>query len=93
MNKKNIYDKESMLKDISERKKLIEEYKAKGYLNREDAIKKIIELRSSDPDVSKVTTERLIVSSIPFDKATDEAIATELQMQIDILSLKISKCN
>jgi len=91
MNSKTNYDRASMLKDISERKQLIDEYRSIGYLNREKAIRKIQELRLTDSDVSAATSIRLATSRTPFAQATDEAIAAELQMQIDILSAKVGK--
>lgn len=93
MNSKTNYDRASMLKDISERKQLIDEYRSTGYLNRETAIRKIQELRLTDSDVSAATSIRLATSRTPFAQATDEAIAAELQMQIDILSMKMTKLN
>lgn len=91
MNLKAKYDKASLIKDISERKQLIDEYRLTGYLNREKAISKIQELRITDPDVCVATNFRLAASRTPFDQATNEAIAAELQMQIDILSAKSAK--
>ena len=91
MNSKANYDKASMIKDFSERKQLINEYRLTGYLNREIAISKIQELRITDPDVSIATNIRLASGRTPFDQATDEALASELQMQIDILSAKVAK--
>lgn len=93
MNSKTNYDRASMLKDISERKQLIDEYRSTGYLNREKSIRKIQELRLTDSDVSAATSIRLATSRTPFAQATDEAIAAELQMQIDILSMKMTKLN
>ncbi len=88
---RQIYDKTSILKDISDREQIILEYRRTGLLDRDKAIEKIKELRQTDAAVAVVTTERLAVSAIPFDKASDQAIVAELQMQVDILSAKLAR--
>ena len=45
---KDIFDKESMIKDIAERENIICNYQKYGLLDRENAIKKIQELRRGD---------------------------------------------
>lgn len=82
------YDEVSLSKDMAERERIIKLYKNTGYLDREDAIKKIKELRVTDGDVATVTAIKLAQNSVPFEHATNEALIMELQMQVDILAGK-----
>ena len=90
-NLKKGYDCASILKDILERKQIIDNYHLTGYLDRDQAIKKIVELRQADAEVAAVTSARLVVSSMPFSSVSNQGIIAELQMQIDILSAKSMK--
>lgn len=85
---KETYDRASMLKDISNREQMINNFRRTGYLDRDKAIQKIQELRLSDTDVAAATTARLAISSIPFSQVSDQGIIAELQMQLEILSAK-----
>lgn len=86
---KDIFDIESLPKDIVERENIIQNYRATGYFDRNDAIKKIQELRINDGDVAAVTTVKLATSSIPFSQSTNDQIVAELAMQRDILQAKL----
>ena len=88
---REIYDRGSILKNISEREQMIRIYKATGQLDRNRAIEKIRELRLTDTEIAAETSARLAVSATPFDKASDQAIVAELQMQVDILSAKLTR--
>lgn len=88
---KDILDKESMIKDITERENIICNYQRYGLLDRENAIKKIQELRISDEDIAATTAVNLSVSSIPFSRSTNDQIVGELAMQRDILQAKLIK--
>ncbi len=88
---KETYDRASMLKDISDREQMINNFRRTGYLDRDKAIQKIQELRLSDTDVAAATTERLAISSTPFSQVSDQGIIAELQMQLEILSAKTLK--
>lgn len=85
----NELDKISLMKDIDDRNKIIEQYKQFGILNREDAINKIRELRMKDKDILQVTSASLKISSIPFSQSTNDQIVGELIMQNDILLAKL----
>ena len=85
---KEQYDKSSILKDINERKQIIQDYQLTGHLDRDNAVKKIQALRLSDIDVAKATTARLTIRSTPFSQISDQGIVAELQMQIMILTTK-----
>ena len=47
-------NKESLIKDIVEREKIISDYKKYGILDRDKAINKIQELRIKDKEVEKL---------------------------------------
>ena len=85
---KEAYDRASLLNDISERETLLQDYQKTGRLDRDKAVRKIQELRLTDSDVAQATAVMLAKSHTPFEQATDQAIANELQMQLQILSAK-----
>ena len=86
-----LYDISSIVKDIEERKQVILRYQLTGYLDRDDAIRKIQALRLTDTDIAVATAASLAVSSTPFDKVPDQGIISELQMQTDILTAKLAQ--
>ncbi len=88
---KDIFDKESLIKGITERKNIICKYQETGFLDQNDAIKKIQELRINDEDVAAVTFLKLATSSVPFTQSTNDQIVGELAMQRDILQAKLIK--
>lgn len=88
---KDEFDKVSLERDIAERDHIIQLFQSTGFLNRDDAINKIINLRINDEDVTKVTAANLLVNSTPFSTATDSQIVGELIMQRDILLAKLTK--
>ncbi len=79
----------SLMKDISERERIIETYRKTGQLDRDEAILKIQELRRTDLEVATVTSARLIVSSTPFSQCSNAQIIEELNMQREILEQKL----
>lgn len=83
-------DRDSLIKDIAERGKIISDYKNYGNLDRDKAINKILDLRTKDKDVRKITTANLAISSIPFCMSSDEQIVAELEWQKKILETKLS---
>lgn len=82
-------NKESLIKDIAEREKIISDYKKHGILDRDKAINKIQELRIKDKEVEKITIAKLATFSIPFSMSSDEQIVAELDMQKTILEAKL----
>ncbi|MCI8742492.1 MAG: hypothetical protein HFG63_07655 [Lachnospiraceae bacterium] len=88
---KDAFDKASLIKDIDERDNIILNYQRYGLLDRNDAIKKIQELRISDEDIAVATSVNLSVSSIPFSQSTNDQIVGELAMQRNILQAKLIK--
>ena len=73
------------------REKIISDYKIYGILDRDNAIKKIQELRIKDRDIAAATAVNLSVSSTPFSQSTNDQIINELTMQMDILTAKLIK--
>lgn len=88
---KDSYDRASALKDIAEREQIIRTFQLTGCIDRDKAIEKIKELRLNDAEVAAVTTVRLAVSSTPFSVVSDQGIVAELQMQVEILSAKLTE--
>ena len=89
---KDILEKESIIKDIAERENIICNYQRYGLLDRDNAIKKIQELRRNDENVAAITTSvQLATSSVPFNQSTNDQIVGELIMQRDILQAKLIK--
>lgn len=82
-------NKDSLIKDIAEREKIISDYKKYGILDRDKAIKKIQELRIKDKEVEKIIIAKLATFSIPFSMSSDEQIVAELDMQKEILKAKL----
>lgn len=83
-------DKDSLIKDMAEREKIISDYKIYGKLNRYDAINKILNLRAKDKDIREITTAELAKSSTPFSISSDRQIVAELEWQKEILETKLS---
>jgi len=79
------FDKASLIKEIHERDIII--------CNRDDAIRKIQELRKGDKDIATATVVNLSVSSTPFSQSTNDQIVRELAMQRNILQAKLIKKN
>lgn len=85
-----MYDAVSLARDIKERKEIIDTFCRYGYLDRDNAIKKLLELRGKDSEVMTITSAKLVVSSIPFEQASNHDIVAELEMQMGILSGKLA---
>lgn len=88
---KESFDIASLIKDIAERNEIILNYQKYGILDRCDAIQKIKNLRTKDSDIAKVTVEKLVISSTPFEKSTNEQLVDELAMQRDMLLAKLGE--
>ena len=84
-------DTESLIKDIKERDDIIQNYRITRSLDRDNAIKKIMELRSRDIDIYRITVAGLAISSTPFNIATNEQIIRDLETQKNILEAKLIK--
>lgn len=88
---KDEFDKVSLIKDIREIDSITINYQKYGSLDRNEAIRKIQELRITDKDILAATIARLAVSSTPFCQSTNDQIVGELLMQRNILQAKLIK--
>ena len=86
---KNMYDAVSLARDIKERKNIIDTFFRYGYLDRDNAIKKILELRKSDVEVAAIADAQQINGSIPIVCASDQQLVLELNNQLEILNAKL----
>ena len=76
---------------IKERRDIVDKYRDYRVLDRDDAINKIRSLRLTDSKVREMTEIALLVKPTPFEKASNEQIVSELQMQITILMAELSE--
>lgn len=86
---KKAYDIDSIRKDIQERQQMINNYMNTRHLDRNKAISKIIELRTTNMEVLTVTLANQ--TSIPLSNAPDEMLLNDLQMQINMLNAELLK--
>ena len=86
---KKAYDIDSIRKDIQERQQMINEYKMTRRLDRDKAISKIMELRTTNMEVLTVTLANQ--TSIPLSNAPDEMLLNDLQIQINMLTAELLK--
>ena len=86
---KKAYDIDSIRKDIQERQQMINEYLMTRRLDRDKAISKIMELRTTNMEVLTVTLANQ--TSIPLSNAPDEMLLNDLQMQINMLTAELLK--
>lgn len=86
---KKTYEISHLKSEINEREKIINAYRSSGYLDREKAIEKILQLRQTDEKILTVTSLELAQQSIPFSQASNESIISELQMQLEILHIEL----
>jgi len=86
---KKAYDIDSIRKDIDERQQMINDYMNTRHLDRDKAISKIMELRTTNMEVLTVTLANQ--TSIPLSNAPDEMLLNDLQMQINMLNAELLK--
>ena len=84
---KKAYDIDSIKKDIQERHQMINAYQMTRRLDRDKAISKIMELRTTNMEVLTVTLANQ--TSIPLSNAPDEMLLNDLQMQINMLNAEL----
>lgn len=89
---KDTVDATSIQKGIEERETIIDRFNRLGILDRDDAIRKILELRYTDGEVLAITAGNMIAGgSTSFSACPDSKLVGELQMQVDILKAKLIK--
>lgn len=84
-----MYDAVSLARDIKERQDIIDTFNRYGYLDRDNAIRIILELRKSDLEVAVVANAQQINGSIPIVCASDQQLVFELNNQLKILNAKL----
>ena len=68
----------SLLKDIRDIDDMLNLYCWNGLINREKAISKIRELRTTNKDIGNAAAATLPFNYIPFSEASDDQLAGEL---------------
>ena len=87
---KDILDKQKLQQDIDERNAIIAQYYETGYLDRDNTIQKIRELRLTNEKVAKITIPTVSVNAVPLACLTNARLIDELNMQISILKAEIA---
>ena len=89
---KKEYEIQLVEKDISEREKIIRDFTNYGYLDRNDAINKIISLQMTDFEMTLATRAKQIESGTANLYLADEKLIIDnIQFQLDFLELKLAK--
>ena len=88
------FEIEQAMKDIRERKELIQQFWQTGLLDRDKTIQKIVELRVSDQTVMTLEHLQMSASSaprIPLERATDAELVEQLKVQVAALEAKLGE--
>ena len=89
---KREYDKMSVTKDIIERENIIRQFQTTGFLDRNEAIEKIMSLQFTDADMAIATAAKQTqCGSVDLYQADNNLIIANIQFQIDILIAKLAK--
>ena len=89
---KNVFDKVSLIQDIEEREYIIGLYNSTGFLNRDEAIRKIETIQINDPELGIATKAKQLTSGwVDLHKVGNDLIIANMQFQVDFLKLKLDK--
>ena len=89
---KREYDKMSVTRDIVERENIIRQFQTTGFLDRNEAIEKIMSLQFTDADMAIATAAKQTqCGSVNLYQADNDLIITNIQFQIEILKAKLAK--
>ena len=89
---KKKYDKMSISKDIVERENIIRQFQTTGFLDRNEAIEKILSLQLTDADMAIATVAKQTqCGSVDLYQADNNLIIMNIQFQIEILKAKLAK--
>ena len=89
---KREYDKMSITKDIIERENIIRQFQTNGFLDRNEAIEKIMSLQFTDADIAFATaTKQKQCGGVDLYQVDDNLIVSNMQFQIDFLKAKLAK--
>ena len=89
---KREYDKISITKDIIERENIIRRFQTTGFLERNEAIEKILSLQHTDVDIAYATVAKQTqYGGVNLYQSDNDLIITNMQFQIDFLKVKLAK--
>ena len=89
---KKEYDKLSITKDIIERENIIRQFQTYGFLDRNEAIEKIMSLQFTDADMAIATAAKQTqCGGVDLYQSDDNLIVSNMQFQIDFLKAKLAK--
>ena len=89
---KREYDKMSVTRDIVERENIIRQFQATGFLDRNEAIEKIMSLQLTDADMAFATVaKQKQCGGVDLYQADNNLIIANIQFQIEILKAKLAK--
>lgn len=89
---KREYDKMSIANDIIERENIIRRFQTTGFLDRNEAIEKIMSLQLTDVDMALATVAKQTqCGSVNLYQADNNLIIANIQFQIEILKAKLAK--
>ena len=85
-------DKMSVTKDIIERENIIRQFQTTGFLDRNEAIEKILSLQLTDADMAIATAaKQKQCGGVNLYQVNDNLIISNMQFQIDFLKAKLAK--
>lgn len=89
---KREYDTMSVTRDIVELENIIYQFQITGFLDRNEAIKKITSLQLTDADIAFATVAKQTqCGSVDLYQADNNLIIMNIQFQIEILKAKLAK--
>lgn len=86
---KGQFDKADLAKSIEERQLIIDRYVQTGFFDRNDAIRKIVELRRSDAKVGVIYAAS--PKGRPLEEYPDSVLVENLKMQVTILAAELAE--
>lgn len=89
---KNVYDMLTITKDITEREKIVQQFQRTGFIDRNDAINKIVKLQTTDVKLAVATMAMQIAGeSVDLHQVDNSTIVMNMQFQIDFLKEELAK--
>ncbi len=87
-----VYQEGKLVKSIEERKHIIDYYIQTGYMDRNYAIQKIMELRNQDAEINVATNLKQVGQpTISLNECSPQQLAWELDYQIRMLAVKLKR--
>jgi len=91
-NTKKKIDAALISKDIKERDEIISRYITTGNLDRNEVIRKIVELQNTDIEVRIATSTKQVTEGfLDLSSATDNQLINNLNFQLEFLKSKLVK--